>query len=337
MVDQQVGFGEHQANVAGNYYEGDSDNRVIHNNDNRRYYGTVPDLDKEDDDSSESGSGGGAAAAGTGGGVVGLIVVAAVLYSIFGGDEPFPTQSDPFPAGVQAAAVTASVGSWLDKCQSSASASPANCPQSIDETMGDASNVHWAFYGNPVEGAVVDYSSDDSRFDVLGTVVASADYTVSKKPQSVVTPMTYWAKVSWADGKLEVQEVKSHSAPGDPDVTKQDPKLAWDLTAAKLKNAFTRCVKGAGSVMPGGCPDWTPPSGSEKVRWSLNGDPLLTARASFDPKYGVIHVTGTYGVTVRYSWLGESKTENRTPNYEALIAPTATGPVVLQIKDKDAT
>ena len=96
---------------------------------------------------------------------------------------------------------------------------------------------------------------------------------------------------------------------------------------------FTRCLRGADLAMPAGCPDWAPPSGSEKIKWSLNGDPLLTARASFDPTYGIIRVTGTYGLTVRYTWLGTTKTESRTPNYEALVAPTATGPVVLQIKD----
>jgi hypothetical protein len=330
VVGDQIGYADRDAISVGHDYHYHDHSKTIINHD--------PDQTDEegDDESSESGSGTGTTVAATSG-FGGLIALFVVGYLIFGTDEPFPTQSDTFPAGVQSAAVTASVGGWLDKCQASASATPANCPQSTDETMGDASNVHWAFYGNPLEGAVVNYTADDKRFDVLGTVVVSADYTVSKKPQSVVTPMTYWAKVSWTDGKLEVQAIDAHSAIGDPDVTKQDPKQAWEPTAAKLKNAFTRCVRGAGSAMPAGCPDWTPPHGSEKVRWSMNGDPLLTARPSFDPKYGVVHVTGTYGLTVRYTWLGETKTESRTPNYEALIAPTATGPVVLQIKDKDAT
>lgn len=47
------------------------------------------------------------------------------------------------------------------------------------------------------EGAVINYTKDDTRFDVLGTVVVSADYIVSNQPRSVVKPLTYWAKVSW--------------------------------------------------------------------------------------------------------------------------------------------
>ena len=324
VVDQQVGFGERQANVAGNYFE---DNRQIHN-----HYGTPPEVEEGEDESSGSRSGGGTAAA-AGGGVGGLIALVVVAYLFFGGGEPFPTQSDPFPTGVSREAVAVATNNWLDKCEASASASPANCPQSIDETTGDASNVHWAFYGNPVEGTVINYSADQKRFDVLGTVVVSADYTVSNKPQSVVVPMTYWAKVSWTDGRLEVQGIEAHSAIGDPDVGKHDPKQAWEPIATKLNDAFTRCVRGTSSAMPARCPDWTPPSGSEKIEWSLNGDPLLTARASFDTRYGIIRVTGSYGLTVRYTWLGTTKTESRTPNYEALVAPTATGPIVLQIKD----
>jgi hypothetical protein len=103
--------------------------------------------------------------------------------------------------------------------------------------------------------------------------------------------------------------------------------------AAKLKDAFTRCVRGASSAMPAGCPEWRPPPGAKQIKWSLTGDPLLTARPSFDPKSGVIHVKGTYGMSVSYNSLGSAKGENRTANYDAVIAPTPTGPVVLEIKE----
>jgi hypothetical protein len=66
-------------------------------------------------------------------------------------------------------------------------------------------------------------------------------------------------------------------------------------------------------------------------------DPLLTARPSFDQKFGVFHVKGTYGLTVRYNFQGSVKSENHTTNYDAVIAPTPTGPVVLEIKDVDST
>jgi hypothetical protein len=44
-------------------------------------------------------------------------------------------------------------------------------------------------------------------------------------------------------------------------------------------------------------------------------------------------VTGTYGLNGQFTWLGTAKNESRNPNYEALIAPTSVGPVVLQIRD----
>ncbi|MBE1492390.1 hypothetical protein [Plantactinospora soyae] len=300
----------------------------------KKYYGPPPNpADQEDgEESSESGSGAGTAAA-AGGGGLGVVGVLAVLgFFVFGGDEPFPATSDPWPAEVKQESVVATVSDWLDKCAKSASATPANCPQSIVEAS-DVSKVHWAFFGNPIESPVIHYNQAESRFDLLGTVVVSADYTVSKKPRRVVTPTTYWAKVEWVEGKLDVQGIKEQSAIGDPEVAKQDPRVAWEPMSATLRDAFTRCVRDADLAMPAGCPEWHPPSGAEKLKWSLTGDPLLTARATFDTKFGIYRVKGTYELVVRYTWLDAKKTELRNLNYEAWIAPTAAGPVVLQIKD----
>ena len=321
----------HVIQPAGNY---------IHN-DHRTFHGpagtqsTDPSDQGNDEESSDSEAGNNTAAK-TSGGIGGFVALAVVGYLIFGTDDPFPTTSDPWPAEVKQEAVVAAASGWLDKCAKSASTTPANCSQSIIETSG-VGKVHWALYGNPVEATVIRYSEAEGRFDMLGTVMVSADYTVSKESRRVVTPTTYWAKVNWADGKLDVQEIKEHSAIGDPEVAKQNPKLAWDLVAAKLKTEFTRCVRGARSAMPAGCPEWSPPSGAEQIKWSSAGDPLLTARATWDPKFGIYHVKGTYELGVRYKWLGTVKTESRNPNYEAWIAPTHNGPVVLQIKDASAT
>jgi hypothetical protein len=319
-VGDQVGYAERdQANAARDVYV------------NCTFNGPRVDDDQNEAESSESDSGAATAAAGGG---IGVVAVLGVLgYFLFGGSEPFPAQSGPWPAGVKQEAVVAATNSWLDKCQRSESPSPANCPQSLAEASGDVSKVHWAFYGNPLEAAVIHYNKAEKRFDVLGTVVAAADYKVSKDSRRAVTPMTYWAKVQWADGRLDVQEIKEHSALGDPEIAKQDPKQAWEPLAAKLTDAFTRCVRDAGSAMPTGCPGWRPPSGSEKIKWSLTGDPLLTARASFDPKFGVLHVKGTYGMAVTYNSLGSAKSETHTTNYDAVVAPTSTGPVVLEIKE----
>ncbi|WP_141723254.1 hypothetical protein [Micromonospora matsumotoense] len=329
VADRQTGFGgERQANVKGSYYEGNVD-KSTHTH---HHYGTSSNPDSSQDEATESGPGNGAAAA-AGGGGLGVIVVLAVLgYFILGGDEPFPATSDPWPGEVKQEAVVAAVGVWLDKCAKSASAAPANCPQSIIETS-NVSKVHWNFHGNPLEAAVIHYTEAESRFDMLGTVIVTADYTAAKELRRAVTPAKFWAKVKWADGKLDVQEIKEHSAIGDPDVMKQDPKVPWELVAAKLSDAFTRCVRGAKSAMPAGCPEWSPPSGAEKINWSFTGDPLLTARATFDPKFAIYRVKGTYELAVRYSWLGTTKTDTRDPTYEAWIAPTMAGPVVLQIKD----
>ncbi|MFI7545587.1 hypothetical protein [Actinoplanes sp. NPDC049599] len=301
----------------------------------QNYYGSTPGPDDQsiDEESAESSSASGSAAA-LGGSGLGLLAFFGLLgYFIFGGDEPFPTQSDPWPVGVERVAVIAAAGSWFEKCQKSESASPINCPQSLIETSGKVSKAHWAFYGSYLEAPVIQYSEGESRFDMLGTVVVSADYTVSKKARRVVTPMKYWAKVNWIDGQLEVQEIKEHSAVGDPEVVKVEPRQPWGPVETRLKNEFDRCLRGATSAMPAGCPDWQLPADAKKVKWSLTEDPLLTARASFDSKFGVFRVKGTYGVAVDYTSRDSMRSEVRNTNYEALVTTSEAGPVVLQIKD----
>lgn len=269
-----------------------------------------------------------------GGGGLGVLVVVAILgYFIFGQDEPFPAQSDPWPAGVEQSAVIAEAGRWLEKCQKSESASPVNCPQSVVETSGKVSKVHWAFYGSYLENPVIHYDQEESRFNMLGTMVASADYSVSNAPRRVVTPMKFWAKIGWANGKLDVEEIKEQSAVGDPDVVKREPTQPWDPVEAKLKSEFDQCLRGANLSLPPGCPDWQLPKEAKKVKWSFTEDPVLTARSSFDTKFGIFRVDGTYGMSVSYTLRGSKKADSRNTKYEAMVTTSERGPLVLQIKD----
>jgi hypothetical protein len=303
--------------------------------DNRKYYGLKPHPDDQGghEDSDEPSSGNGPAAAAGGGGLAVLALFGLLGYFILGGDEPFPAQSDPWPAGVEREAVVAAAGSWLQKCQKSESLNPVNCPQSLVETSRNVSKVHWAFYGSYLEAPVINYDEEDSRFDMLGTVVVSADYTISKKARRVLTPMKYWAKVNWSQGRLDVREIKEHSAVGDPEVVKAEPRQPWGPVEIKLRKEFDRCLRGATSSMPAGCPDWQLPTGAKKAKWSLSEDPLLTARASFDRKFGVFRVKGTYRIATSYTSNGSPKGGAHNTNYEALVTTSETGPVVLQIKD----
>ncbi|MBO3737990.1 hypothetical protein [Actinoplanes flavus] len=323
-VINQTGAGETQYNVAGNV---DARKTINHH-----HYGTGPDAAQDAGEAAESSSGSGAAVA-TGSGGIALAAVAAIGYMIFGQGEPFPATSDPWPAGADEKAVVAAAGEWLANCEKSDAASPANCPQSVIEPLGTPSKVHWEFYGSPLESAVIRYSEADSRFDMLGTMVVSGDYMVANQPRRAVNLMTYWAKVKWLDGKLDVEEIKSHSALGDPEVAKRALDQPWEPVAAKLNAAFTRCVSGTASAMPAGCPDRQLPEDAKKIKWALAGDPLLTARASFDPKFGILRVKGTYGMTMNYRSLGVGESESHNANYEALVASTANGPAVLQIKE----
>jgi hypothetical protein len=297
------------------------------------HYASAPAAVDTEGDGGGSGSSGGATAAKAGSGLGGVAVLAVLGYLIFGGDEPFPTYSDPWPAGVDRAAVIAEAGGWLEKCQKSEAASPVNCPQSLPEAAGKVSKVHWAFHGSYLEAPVIQYNEDDNVFDMLGTVVTSADYTESKTSRRAVTPIKFWAKISWADSRLEVKTIKEHSAVGDPAVVKVEPRQPWAPVEGKLDREFARCLSGAALSLPAGCPDWQLPKDATKVKWSMSGDPSLTARPEFDSKYGIFRVNGTYSLSVSYTSRGLAKSDTRNLDYEALVATSESGPVVLQIKD----
>jgi hypothetical protein len=277
-------------------------------------------------------SNGSVATAGGGIGAFAVIALAVVAYMVFGGSEPFPTESDPWPPDVKQDAVVAAVADWFDRCQRSTSAAPLNCPQSITGELS-VSSVLWTFLGNPLDHPIIRYSKDEGGFDILGTAVVLAEYTISGSPNRTVTLMKYWAKVSWTDGKLDVQKIDKHSHPNDPEIVKQDPKQAWEPMEANLKYAFAQCVSDTGPTMPSGCPEWKLSPGATEVKWSVAGDPTLTARPYFDKEFGIYRISGTFALHVRYKLIGEAKMENRNINYEALIAPSSDGPIVLQIKE----
>ena len=83
--------------------------------------------------------------------------------------------------------------------------------------------------------------------------------------------------------------------------------------------------------MPAGCPEGKASSAQEKVAWSFEGDPLLNAKASFDPSFGVIHVVGSYAANARYRQYGNITTTTQSGTYEATITINAGKPTVLQI------
>jgi hypothetical protein len=158
MVEQRGYAHDRQTHVAGDNHDHSQTHIVT-------YVGEREGSEKE------KGTGDINAGAAAGGGLGFVIVLLVVGYLIFGNDEPFPQTSDPLPAGATNEEVIKAADDWLRNCQTSESPSPANCPQSLNDSSSDVSKVRWNFFGNPLEGAVVKFNQDENRFDVLGTMV----------------------------------------------------------------------------------------------------------------------------------------------------------------------
>lgn len=290
--------------------------------------GNIP-IDPETPSSSGNGSGG--AAAGGGFGV--LVVLAVVAYFLFSEgalQEPFPMTNDPWPKGATEGAILASAKDWITNCAREVVLQPKNCPQSANN-QPDAKSIRWTLYGDPTEGAVPHFDEDASLFNVLGSTVMVARYQASGTTIFAVDPIHFWAKIKWQDGQVDVEKVSEFKGKPTIKISKQDPYIPWETLSAAVRVAFERCISATKAPMPAGCPTGTI-SNQDEVKWTLDSDPLLTARSSFDSRYGLIHVKGSYAATARHrDMFNKPKSESQSGNFDAVLAVVEEVPVVLTI------
>lgn len=269
-------------------------------------------------------------AAASGGGL--LIVVLIIAGFVFSNSqEPFPTTGDPRPKGSKVP-VLVSITDWLKNCTKAVIATPKTCPQSIDAPVAPDTSITWNLYGDPVESARIRFNKSKGRFNVLGSVVMVARYQESGEAVLRVRQLYYWAKINWRDGKAEVLRIGRHK--GDPvpknRIEKRDPRVPWNTLSEAVRGAFLRCMAAKRMPMPAGCPASSTSTliDDELVTWTMDNDPLQIARPSFDAKFGVIHVKGSYSLTAR----GKFETASQRGNYDAVVVLDAGVPVVLDIR-----
>jgi hypothetical protein len=279
--------------------------------------------------SPEAGGGGG------GGGVVVivLLLVAIVFFFQSSLQEPFPAKCDAWPKGARKNVLLERVVHWIGVCAKTVMAEPANCPQSLDETLSSDIKIEWSLYGSPIDGAQVCFRKSDRLFHVLGGTVMVARYGDSETTALKVVPLYYWAKLKWrGKGVADVEKIDAYNGTPRPPITKEDPGVPWKDLARAVRKAFTRCASVTSALMPTGCPvSTTLPFEGEQVSWTIDTDPTATARPSFDAQHGVIHVKGSYSMTAHSKTSGEHMTQTQKGNYDASVIADASTLIVLEI------
>jgi hypothetical protein len=282
-----------------------------------------------------------AAAGGSGWGFIPIVIVFVLVgwiaQSFFPGPpdlNAFPAKDDAWPAGVTRDVLLAPVLASWRSCMQAVVLAPANCPQSTASSQGDKPDtVHWVLHGDPLDGALVRYRTQDHLFHVLGSAVITVTYRSGAGPGFASLSMYYWARVSWSDGKATVPDlIRYDEGEARWTISKRDPGIPPETLKPPVAQGFQRCFAAGTMPMPGECPNPSGDAGQNKATWTPLGDPLVNAKPHFESKFGLIHVIGSYSARVRYDGWFAQQSEVQGGNYDATLSVDDGKPVLLQIE-----
>jgi hypothetical protein len=284
--------------------------------------------------------GGGTRSGGWGGaGIIIAIVVIALLYGISQGSSQasqatvaFPAKSNPWPAGVSANAVMQPVVNRLEACAQAPVLAPVNCPQSQASSGADVTDVQWGLHGDAGNGAKIVFWKD--RFYVGGNAVMAVAFSDDGNPQLAVQVVHYRAQVTWQNGTATLTSIEGVSSASGPVITKSQPSVPWNSVQKAVLSAFEECASATSAPLPPQCPTEQSISddSSSSARWDLTANPLPNSQESFDSSSGLIHVTGSFALSVTYhEFLIGEQHDLDAGNYNAVVSIDGTKIVVLQI------
>ena len=265
-----------------------------------------------------------------------IIVIIVIANSATSGDTasyvPFPARGSAWPTGATASAIMAPVLTRLQTCSQAPVLAPVNCPQSEPDSYSDAADVHWSLHGDPSDGAKIVYLKN--RFYVAGNAAMKVMYSDATGDNLIVQIVHYRAQLLWRNGQADLTGIRGVSASSGPRIRKHEPEVTWSQLEEALRFAFNDCVAATSAPLPPQCPiDPYSSATGNNARWRLTADPLLNAQESFDSASGLIHVTGSYAMSVAYSetLLGQQH-DSSSGNYDAAICLDGTKVDVLQIQ-----
>ena len=269
--------------------------------------------------------------------IIAIGILAFLLTGLFSqssaksGAVQMPARATAWPSLASTPLVLAPVTGWLASCAGQVVLSPLHCPQSASSGGDEVSDVHWTLHGDPGDGAVIRYSG--GTFWIIGHAVMTVTYNDSGSQWQLNT-FGYEATVTWNNGHPALASPpQAVSLTAGPPVAKHDPDLPWAQVSAAVMAGFRQCAAGTVTPLPAQCMN-IGPEGSHAA-WKLIGNPLLDAAESFDPATGLIHVTGSYAMTVAYreSFWDTPATAYPSGHYDAMLSLDGTKITLLQIAE----
>jgi hypothetical protein len=256
-----------------------------------------------------------------------IVLIAVIASAGHGGSGGGSSKVSPQTrAAIQAAIVPA-----IESCAQSAETDPANCPQDVG--VEGVTGVVWHLYGDPATG--VEITPSGSGYTVVGATVMTLHYDEDGDTTFEVEDIDYQATATVNNGHARLHELQASDEQSTE--TKPRPNLSDRAVDAAVQAAFARCVASTSVVPPEYCPandpDADPDSGTQ-VTWSMasRANPLLNSTISYDSTYGVLHVVGSYNLSIHFVEDGDAESQNFTGDYDAVVADERGSATVLDIQ-----
>lgn len=240
-------------------------------------------------------------------------------------DASFPgSDRGTRPAGVSDSMVAEVVRKKLQSCAIEVVPEPANCPQAHSVSWPE--NVRWRLVGDPTDGMLVRWDHD--RFVVLGASTMTIDYDKGLNQYREVKAFYFETEFQWRGDGTQIEVIRQPRSDPPPGTIR---KKRFDMTDNDLieavRQGFKTCASATSTPMPRTCPRHGTPR-AEKASWSVEGNPVGNCRISRDAEYGLLRVTASYSLVVRWIdtnfWdTNESRTQSGT--YQAVLVRTADG------------
>ena len=186
---------------------------------------------------------------------------------------------------------------------------------------------------DPADGARIVYL--DHQFQVAGNAVMTVDYNDYQGSEFSLQLVNYRAWVDWNDGNPSLTGITNFSSGVPPTIVKHRPSLSWPSVTSAVLDAFRQCATYRTAPLPPQCPnDSNSPIYGSDAKWQLDNNPLGNAGECYDSSAGLIHVTGSFYMSVSYSeTLFGRQHGDLQGNYKASVAIDDGKPVVLRIED----
>jgi hypothetical protein len=261
-----------------------------------------------------------------------LFVIGLLVYSCgsWGDKLDFPDEGDKPPAGAPPSGAVDNAAEAIRSCVQEVVLRPATCPQRAKDSPDQATAVRWTLHGDLRDGAQWRYVQDSGTFVVVGSAPMSVSYVVGNEHRFELQNVVYLAEVKHTVRGFVTASINRYAKSLHKPILKTNPNIPIEAARSLVRTAFEACARGKHSPMAPTCPVPSRSIQWDKAKWTLHGDPTANSVITFDSHTGLVHMLGSYSMTVNL--VGRfSDQRQQNGNYDAILSLDGGQARVIQI------